>query len=333
MPNQKTASTKPGVTIKYELINIQKRFQVVRRSDKDSKPGIKTISKGNEETRSVKSNESDTNVGKPERKYSDFRSRIVEEKQRKTFYKRDTDDSKITKTNTGNRKGVPDEKGDNYSIGNCPEVKDNAKKSETESEGKRHDFKVELKETKSKFRYSEQRNRDREYRQKTSDCKNSKEIQGCNAELKSKAKEPEEKATNKVSNLSQEEVKKSSSEPQVVDGSKTLSIGKIDIESISLPSRRKSLETEREMVDTERKRSKSFHDISSKEFCGFDAIKKKERRDTNKARDMNTPDKESVHADDNSKESTESDKVDDESKKDPRAERRIRNKVREERND
>ncbi|KAK6629663.1 hypothetical protein RUM43_003481 [Polyplax serrata] len=283
---------------------------VVRRPEKETKQGGKTACKGNDEAKSIKNNDSETNLGKTERKHSDFRTRIVEEKQRKSFYKRDADDTKTVKMNSGNRKGIPDEKGDNYNIGNCGEVKE--KKSEAKPDGERHEYsKVEVKETKSKFRYSEQRNRDREYRQKTSDCKNPKEIQPGAGEAKGRGKDSDERGGSGKPN--QEDVKKSSSEPKVSDGAKMAATGGRDAESVT--GRRKSLEIEREPMDTERKRSKSFHDVSSKEFFGFDGGKKK--------RESSTVDKESGQAEDGSKDLTEED-----SKKDPRTERRIRNKDR-----
>mgnify|MGYP006989425392 FL=1 len=328
----------------YHFLSLKRKkesfkiFQVVRRSsDKDGKSGgVKTISKNVEETKSTKTtNENEGNVGKPERKYSDFRSgRMVEEKQRKTFYKRDADDGKIVKTQMGNRKGAPDEKGDNYNIGYCSDLKE-PKNSDLDTESKRHELKNEVKETKSKFRYSEQRNRDREYRQKTSDFKNPKETNNFSSELSNKTKDSVDKGISRVGN-SLKEVEVKSKNFNLEDGggggggsSNTASDLESEKETIqSRPNRRKSLEMERSVIDSDRRRSKSVHDVSNKDFH-FDDDKKVEKFRLEKERDVNTPDKDSVQTDDNSKESTESDKMDDESKKaDPRAERRIRNKVR-----
>lgn len=206
---------------------------------------------------------------KPERKYSDFRTRLAEEKQRKTFYKRNTE---IARTN---RKGMPDEKGDKASIGNNTEP---VKKTESATELSKKPI-----EAKSKFRYSEQRNRDREYRnQKNSDSKKSQEV-------------------TKTQGESQENTKKSPGK----DFKPKLS------ENISRSSRRKSLELEREIVDGDRKRSKSLHDSSDNDD-----------RKSGKGKSNNQD--ENSQPSDGSKDSNGSDEM----KKDPRMERRIRNKDR-----
>lgn len=192
-------------------------------------------------------------------------------------------------------------------------------------DNKRHDYKVEVKETKSKFRYSEQRNRDREYRQKTSDCKTSSSSQPSVNELKNKCRGTEEKKGVKE-NCTSEDLTKHAKDEKESEDSQNLSDSQTN--PTLARSRRKSLEMVRNIVQMERKRSKSFHDISSKDFCDFDGGKKMDRRDSERGRDDNTPENDSPQTDDNSKESTESDKMDDDPKKDPRLERRIRNKVR-----
>lgn len=245
-------------------------FQVVRQPEKTSESDNKTSksSSSKEEIKTV----SESSGNKPERKYSDFRTRLAEEKMRKTFYKRNSEPVKAS------RKGMPDEKGDKANVGNSSET---AKKTEPDPEVSK-----KITEPKSKFRYSEQRNRDRECRsQKSSDAKKVEESS------KVVKEEPKEKTENLKS------PKKSSN-----------STNRSSVEQKSHSSRRKSLELEREVVDEERKRSKSLHDSSDNDG---DIITVK----SNKNSDENGQT-------DGSKESNGSDK------KDPRVERRIRNKDR-----
>lgn len=163
---------------------------------------------------------------------------------------------------------------------------------------------MELKETKSKFRYSEQRNRDREYRnQKTSDLKKG------SMKVKNKTKD------DNGNMAKQEEVQKTASETKVESSGFLKASNKFSPDGVPHASRRKSLELNRDVVDGERKRSKSFHDVSNKTI-----------RDKRGSSDSNHLLGDTGQSDDVSKEN-DSERLDDDSKKDPRVERRIRNKV------
>lgn len=266
------------------------------------------LSASNEENVLIKNTDSDSVLIKSEKKYPDLRTRVAEEKQRKAFSKRDSDEPKLLKTGSRSRKGVPDEKGDNCNVGNS-DSREYSKKNESDLDvTKKHDSKSEHKEAKSKFRYSEQRNREREYRnQKVSDWKK----EGLAANSKAKAK-----SENKENDDGKEaEKSKSGNEGQKADkGSNDLT------DNSPVKNRRRSLELEKKLVEEVRKRSRSFHDLSNKKLSDFRLEKKSNRAESGREGC------ETNQSDDMSKDDKGFEKTEDESKE-ARSERRIRNKV------